>query len=171
MTVTIRHIGMHVPYHARPRLRFRVHAKPRRRRVAERRASPTDTRRLEPMVNPTRTSSIATGALLVAATPAALGAAALDPTLSGRNRRRHRVVPPPGATPRGTVHPQPTCLLRAGRAHRFTRRPVGNDRALYVVGLPVRYLSQQGSVGHVLVRAHSQNSGCTSLKKAVFARV
>jgi hypothetical protein len=36
-------------------------------------------------VNSTRTSSIATGVMLVAATLAALGAAALDPTLSGRS--------------------------------------------------------------------------------------
>jgi hypothetical protein len=36
-------------------------------------------------VNPTRTNSIATGALFVAATLVALGAAALDPTLSGKN--------------------------------------------------------------------------------------
>ncbi len=36
-------------------------------------------------MNSTRTSSIATGALFVAATLAALGAAALDPTLSGKS--------------------------------------------------------------------------------------
>ena len=36
-------------------------------------------------MNSTRTSSIATGAMFVAATLAALGAAALDPTLSGKS--------------------------------------------------------------------------------------
>jgi MFS family permease len=52
---------------------------------ADGRATPASARHLEPTVNAARTSSTTAGALFLAATVAALGAAALDPTLSGTN--------------------------------------------------------------------------------------